>query len=191
MKGSRGGSWGDGVSPAPLGVEGKCGQSSADWWEGHRLACPRFQPRSGVSGEHGRLGRAGAKRGLFIAEVAERVPFTVGTTVLPSVTRGGGSGASCWRELFRLGSSQPKPQAGRRHIADGPQGAASRGASKAKVDPRIRASARGVKWEGHRLPCPKLQPRSGVSASFAETRGVMGAGRCGGGRVSGSGQAGG
>ena len=38
--------------------------------EGHRLAWPKFQPRSGVSGEHGRLGRAGAKRGLFIAEVA-------------------------------------------------------------------------------------------------------------------------
>jgi len=39
-------------------------------WEGHRLAWPKLQPQSGVSGEHGRLGRAGAKRGLFIAEVA-------------------------------------------------------------------------------------------------------------------------
>ncbi len=37
---------------------------------------------------------------------------------------------------FSLGSSQPKPRARRRkHIADGPKGAASRGASKAKVDP--------------------------------------------------------
>ena len=39
-------------------------------------------------------------------------------------------------ERFRLGSSQPEPRAWRRkHIADGPEGAASRGASKAKVDP--------------------------------------------------------
>ena len=38
-------------------------------------------------------------------------------------------------DLEKFGSSQPKPRAGRRkHIADGPQGAASRGASKAKVD---------------------------------------------------------
>ncbi len=45
-------------------------------------------------------------------------------------------------ERFNLGSSQPKPRAGRRkHIADGPQGAASRGASKAKVDPPKRRSA--------------------------------------------------
>ena len=43
-------------------------------------------------------------------------------------------------ERFRLGSRQPKPRAGRRkHIADGPEGAASRGASKAKVDPPKRA----------------------------------------------------
>ena len=51
-------------------------------------------------------------------------------------------------ERFSLGSSQPKPRAGRRkHIADGPQGAASRGASKAKVAPRVyalRAVARAV-----------------------------------------------
>ena len=39
-------------------------------------------------------------------------------------------------ELSSHGSSQPKPRAGRRkRIADGPEGAASRGASKAKVDP--------------------------------------------------------
>ena len=38
-------------------------------------------------GGHGRLGRAGAKRGLFTAEVAERVSFTVGTTVLPYVAK--------------------------------------------------------------------------------------------------------
>ena len=161
MKGSRGGSWGDGVSPRPPGVEGKCPWSSAEWWEGHRLACPKFQPpsgvsasfaeaggvmgagrragesvsglgqaggrpskglrasargvkweghrlacpklqpRSGVSGEHGRLGRADAKRGLFIAEVAERVSFTVGTTVLPSEARGDGSGALCWWDPFQ------------------------------------------------------------------------------------------
>ena len=43
-------------------------------------------------------------------------------------------------ERFRLGSSQPKPQAERRkHIADGPEGAANRGTSKAKVDPPKRA----------------------------------------------------
>jgi len=53
-----------------------------------RFACPRFQPRSGVSGGHGRLGRAGAKRGLFIAEVAEQVLFTVGTTVPPCLAKG-------------------------------------------------------------------------------------------------------
>jgi hypothetical protein len=53
-----------------------------------RFACPKFQPRSGVSGGHGRLGRAGAKRGLFIAEVAERVLFTVGTTVPPCLAKG-------------------------------------------------------------------------------------------------------
>jgi hypothetical protein len=52
-------------------------------------------------------------------------------------------------ERFSLGSSQPKPRAGRRkHIADGPQGAASMGASKAKVDPpsiyALRAVARAV-----------------------------------------------
>ena len=51
-------------------------------------------------------------------------------------------------ERFSLGSSQPKPRAGRRkHIADGPQGAASMGASKAKVAPRVcalRAVARAV-----------------------------------------------
>jgi hypothetical protein len=43
-----------------------------------------------------------------------------------------------------FGSSQPKPRAGRRkHIANGPQGAAGRGASKAKVDPpRILARCR-------------------------------------------------
>ena len=39
-------------------------------------------------------------------------------------------------ERFSLGSGQPKPRAGRRkHIADGPEGAASRSASKAKVEP--------------------------------------------------------
>ncbi len=49
-------------------------------------------------------------------------------------------------EQFSLGSSQPKPWAGRRkHIADGPEGAASRGANKAKVDtPRLSAAARVV-----------------------------------------------
>ena len=46
-------------------------------------------------------------------------------------------------ERFSLGSSQPKPRAGRRkHIADGPQGAASMGASKAKVAPRVCALPR-------------------------------------------------
>jgi hypothetical protein len=50
-------------------------------------------------------------------------------------------------ERFSLGSSQPKPRAGRRkHIADGPEGAASRGASKAKVDPPKRADRES--WEG-------------------------------------------
>ena len=91
----------DDLSPGPPGVEGKCPWSSAEWWEGHRLACPKLQPRSGVSGEHGRLGRADAKRGLFIAEVAERVSFTVGTTVLPSEARGDGSGALCWWDPFQ------------------------------------------------------------------------------------------
>ena len=39
-------------------------------------------------------------------------------------------------ERFSIGPSQPKPRAGRRkHIADGPEGAASRCASKAKVEP--------------------------------------------------------
>ena len=69
--------------------------------------------------------------------------------------------------------------------------ARSRGSSKAKVDPRIRAAARGVKWEGHRLACPEIQPRSGVSASFAEAGGVMGPGRRAGESFSGLGQAGG
>jgi len=42
---------------------------------------------------------------------------------------------------FRLGSSQPKARVWRRkHIADGPKGAASTGASKAKVDPPRTAS---------------------------------------------------
>jgi hypothetical protein len=119
-----------------------------------------------------------------------RVSFTVETAVPPFEARGDGSGALCWRERFKIGSSQPKPWTGRRkHIADGPEGAASRGASKAKVDPRIRAAARGVKWEGPRLACPKPQPRSGDSASFAEAHGVIGAGRRAGGSVSGLGQA--
>ena len=43
------------------------------------------------------------------------------------------SGSAAYVEKF--GSSQPKPRARRRkHIADGPEGAASRGANKAKVD---------------------------------------------------------
>jgi hypothetical protein len=137
MKGSRGGSWGDGVSPAPLGVEGKCGQSSAEWWEGHRLpcsrparyalwaicdvlpphfpvlrfACPRFQPRSGVSASFAE------KRGVMGAGRC-----------------GGGS-------VSGLGQAGGRPSKG------------------------LRDAARGVKWEGHRLACPKLRPRSGVSAS--------------------------
>jgi hypothetical protein len=51
---------------------------------------------------------------------------------------------------FSLGSGQPKPRAGRRkHIADGPKGAASRGASKAKADPSGCVRQRGsCKWEG-------------------------------------------
>jgi hypothetical protein len=49
-------------------------------------------------------------------------------------------------ERFRLGSSQPKRRAGRRkHIADGPEGAASMGASKAKVAPRVYARQRDSK----------------------------------------------
>ena len=48
------------------------------------LACPIFQPRSGVPREHARPGRAGAGRGLTIDEVAARVSYTVETTVLPS-----------------------------------------------------------------------------------------------------------
>ena len=94
MKESRGGSCRDGLSLARLGVEAKCGWTNGVSREGHRLACPKFQPQRGVSGELGRLGRAGAKLGLFIAEVAERVFFTVGTTVPPSEGRGDGSGAS-------------------------------------------------------------------------------------------------
>jgi hypothetical protein len=76
-----------------------------------------------------------------------------------------GAGRCAGGEGFRVGSSQPKPWAGRRkHIADGPEGAASRGASKAKVDPpRVCALPLVVSWEGHRLAWPKLQPRSGVS----------------------------
>ena len=47
------------------------------------------------------------------------------------------------------------------------------------------------RWEGHRLACPKFQPHRGVSASFAEAGGVMGAGRREGESALGLGQAGG
>jgi hypothetical protein len=50
---------------------------------------PKFQLRSGVSGGDGRLGRAGARRGFFIDEVAARVSFTVETTAHPSFSLGG------------------------------------------------------------------------------------------------------
>jgi hypothetical protein len=163
------------------------GSGASCWRERFRLGssrrstlqgCARCRTRREMGGASSRMPQTSAAKRRFCE--------------LRRGGRGGGSGASCWRERFRLGSSQPKPWAGRRkHIADGPEGAASRGASKAKVDPRIRAAARCVKWEGHRLACPKLQPRSGASASFAKTRGVMGAGRRAGGSVSGLGQAGG
>ena len=46
----------------------------------------------GVSGVHGRLGRAGARRGLLIDEVATTVSFTAETAVLPSEARRDGDG---------------------------------------------------------------------------------------------------
>ena len=78
---------------------------------------------------------------------------------------------------FSLGSSQPKPRAGRRkHIADGPQGAASRGASKAKVDPRGCVRQRGsCKWEGpssRMAQTSAAKRREGVDEVAA--RGVLG-----------------
>ena len=46
-------------------------------------------------------------------------------------------------ELSSLGSNQPEPRAWRRkHIADGPEGAASRGANKAKDGPHWSSGAR-------------------------------------------------
>jgi hypothetical protein len=113
----------------------ECRVSSASREPGHRLACPKFQPRSGVS-----------------ASFAE--------------TRGVmGEGRCDGGSVSGLGQAGGRPSKG------------------------LRASARGVKWEGHRLACPKLQPRSGVSAGFAEAPGVMGAGRRGGGSTSRLGQA--
>ena len=64
-------------------------------------------------------------------------------------------------ERFNLGSSQPKPRAGRRkHIADDPQGAASRGASKAKVDPpKVGALLRGQRGRALILNISSIQGR--------------------------------
>ena len=62
----------------------------------------------------------------------------VGTARFLASQDSGAQRLSCWmqwRPCRVSGSSQPKPRVGRRtHIADGPEGAASRGASKAKVD---------------------------------------------------------
>ena len=90
------------------------------------------------------------------------------------------SGSHPAPSVEEFGSSQPKPRAWRRkHIADGPEGAASRGASKAKVDPPmgLRAAARvfftvettvlpsfalprgSFKWEGFVLVLCVFQPR--------------------------------
>ena len=64
-------------------------------------------------------GRAGAGRGLIIDEVAA-------LGVMGTRRRGG--------EPLSLGSSQPKPRAWRRkHIADGPEGAASRARARQRL----------------------------------------------------------
>ena len=79
-----------------------------------------------------------------VDEVATRVYFTVETTMLPSEARRNGNGTAWLAELFSLGSSRRLTLQGlrgvlgagrRKHIADGPKGAASMGASKAKADP--------------------------------------------------------
>ena len=78
---------------------------------------------------------------------------------------------------FSLGSGQPKPRAGRRkHIADGPKGAASMGASKAKAAPSGCVWQRGsCKWEGpssRMTQTSAAKRREGVDEVAA--RGVLG-----------------
>ena len=92
-----------------------------------------FTVRKRAKEKHDRLGRAGAMRGLVIDEVAAR-----GVVAKP----------------FSLGSGQPRPRAGRRkHIADGPQGAASRGASKAKSTlQRFAHCSAGLRVRTRRIP---------------------------------------
>ncbi len=80
-------------------------------------------------------------------------------------------------ERFSLGSSQPKLRAGRRkHIADGPEGAASMGASKAKVAPRVCAQQRDS-YLG-RVHRPRMTQFSAAqrrkNVDEAAARGVMG-----------------
>jgi hypothetical protein len=188
MKGSRGGSCRNGLSLARLGVEAKCGQSSADGGRGivclaRALLATPFGPSamcflrtSQCFGSHApSFSRSAAFQGSLAVSAVQAQSLVCLSLRLRS-------------ECFSR-SGRPCPL-----LKGGVMGAgvvlarAFQDWVKPEVDPpRIGPAARGVKWEGHRLACPRFQPRSGVAREHEG----MGAGRRAGGSASGLGQAGG
>ena len=144
-------------------------------WEGHRPAWPKLQPQRGVLGKWMRwrvvmgtglrdgegcsvLGQAGGRPshsqraaarlrdlGGPSSRMAQASAATRRFQQVDARVRRDRDGASRWRRLFSLGSSQPKTWAGRRkHIADGPKGVASRARARQRSTLPSRTRCRAV-----------------------------------------------